>query len=72
MKVGGDVRMSEIKKRILLVVVIVILLIGLYIIVDCIRLKNSEDMTKPLITLGENKGREETGESYTQYYRIRL
>ena len=38
--------MSEIKKRILLVVVIVILLIGLYIIVDCIRLKNSEDMTK--------------------------
>ena len=61
--------MNKIIKRILIGIIIIAML-GIYITVDCIKLKNSEVMTKPIITLKEKDGRNERGEHYIEYTRI--
>lgn len=65
--------MNKILKKILVVVIIVLILWAIYITIDCIRLKNSEFNTHPLINLGESVDMESityTGLGYTISYAL--
>ncbi len=50
-------------KRIIIAAAVVVICFGCYVTVDCIRLRNAEMGTKPLITVSEN-----VSDTRTTYY----
>lgn len=56
-----------------IIILCIALIWGIYVTVDCFRLKNSKTGTKPLITIGEEKNEYRTtykGLGYTMQYYI--